>query len=117
MAEDDPHIARLVSFKLTKEGYEVDVVENGRDLLEKLNADLYSLIMLDMMMPIMDGLTALKAIRAREGYDSMPIVMMTAKSQERDVQEALEAGATAYIVKPFDPTDLANRIAQILSSH
>ena len=116
MAEDDPHIARLVSFKLSKEGYDIEVVENGQELLDKYDPTQYALIMLDMMMPLMDGLSTLKAIRARDDSQNIPVVMMTAKSQERDIQEAIDAGATDYIVKPFDPQELALRIGQILAS-
>jgi DNA-binding response OmpR family regulator len=113
VAEDDPHIARLVSFKLEREGFQVHCVQDGSDVLRELSEHSFDLMLLDVMMPRVDGLETLQkipeAIKKR-----MPIIMISAKSQDQDVLQALQLGATDYLIKPFNPQDLVNRVRQVL---
>lgn len=112
LAEDDPQIARLVKFKLEREGFSVEWVEDGEAALQRVRQEQFDLILLDVMMPGRDGFAVLSALRADPSYRTLPIVMLTARASERDLQAG--AGATDYIVKPFDPGYLVERVRAIL---
>ena len=114
LAEDDPQIARLVKFKLEREGFSVEWVEDGEDALTHVRHGQFDLLLLDVMMPGRDGFAVLKELRADPNYRDLPIVMLTARAAERDLQRG--AGATDYIVKPFDPAHLVERVRAILES-
>ena len=107
IAEDDPQIARLVEFKLQREGFHVVIARNGKEAVDQLGSKNWSLIILDVMMPIMDGWQVLKALRASSSA-GIPVLMLTAKSyQQKDITNASELGATQFLRKPFDPSELA----------
>ena len=111
VAEDDDQISALLDFLLKREGYKVKVVKNGREAIESIDAiALPKLILLDVMMPYYDGFQVIKHIREKEDWKDVPIMMLTAKSQEADIVKALEAGANDYIVKPFQPVELVARL-------
>ena len=114
LAEDDPQIARLVKFKLEKEGFHVTWVEDGQQVLERVRREAFDLILLDGMMPHLDGFQTLEALRQDKAFSAIPVVMLTAKGQERDVQKGLELGASDYILKPFNPQELATRVKRLL---
>lgn len=114
LAEDDPQIARLVQFKLEKEGFRVTWVEDGQQALERVQRDSFDLILLDGMMPHLDGFQTLATLRQDEALQATPIILLTAKGQERDVQKGLELGASDYILKPFNPQELATRVKRLL---
>jgi DNA-binding response OmpR family regulator len=114
LAEDDPQIARLVKFKLEKEGFRVTWVEDGQRVLEQMAQETFDLILLDGMMPHLDGFQTLQALRQNQTPLAIPIVMLTARGQERDVQKGLDLGAADYIVKPFSPQELATRVKSLL---
>lgn len=118
IVEDDDHIAQLLVFMLGREGYETRRAAEGLDALEMIerNENPPSLILLDMMLPYLDGFQLLDAIRAREGWESVPVIVLTAKSQESDIVRALEKGATDYIVKPFQPMELLARVRLLLKA-
>jgi DNA-binding response OmpR family regulator len=105
LAEDEEHIARLIEFKLKKEGHSVCVARNGVEALERWTEGKWSLVVLDVMMPILDGWSVLKEIRRTD--QRVPILMLTAKSSETDVSKSAELGATRFLKKPFDPAELA----------
>jgi len=115
LAEDDPQIARLIQFKLEKEGFRVTWVEDGQQALERVRHEAFDLILLDGMMPHLDGFQTLQALRQDGAFSAIPVVMLTAKGQERDVQKGLDLGASDYIVKPFNPQELATRVKRLLS--
>ena len=115
LAEDEPQIARLVEFKLKKEGYEVTWKTNGEEALEAIRKEKPDLILLDIMMPVMDGYEVLRRIREDENLKSIPVVMLTARAQERDVVKGIDMGADDYIAKPFHPAELLARVKRILS--
>ncbi len=112
--EDDRHISKLVKYNLEKSGYSctiADDAEEAIDILRKQGADL---IILDIMLPGMDGFEACKAIKQDSKLKNIPIIMLTAKGEEVDRVVGLELGADDYIVKPFSPRELSLRIKAIL---
>jgi len=114
LAEDEPQIARLVEFKLKKEGYQVVWKENGKEALEAIKADRPDLILLDVMMPVMDGYEVLRQIKEDENLRNIPVIMLTARAQERDVVKGIDSGVEDYITKPFHPAELLARVKRIL---
>lgn len=114
LAEDEPQIARLVEFKLKKEGYQVVWKENGEEALKAIKADRPDLILLDVMMPVMDGYEVLRQLKEDENLKSIPVVMLTARAQERDVVKGIDSGVEDYITKPFHPAELLARVKRIL---
>ena len=114
LAEDEPQIARLVEFKLKKEGYEVTWKENGEEALASIKEEKPDLILLDVMMPVMGGYEVLRRLKEDENLKSIPVVMLTARAQERDVVKGIDLGAEDYISKPFHPAELLARVKRIL---
>lgn len=114
VAEDEPHIAKLVAFKLGKEGYEVQVAKNGQEALDLLPTRPWALVILDVMMPLKDGWEVLKAIRADQKHAKLPVLMLTAKGNSQVEANAAELGATAVLRKPFDPNELAATVKRML---
>lgn len=112
--EDDVDIVFLVRFILERERYTVKVAEDGRAAMAKLADAPPSLVLLDIMLPFTDGFQLLQCIRAQPAWAGVPVVMLTAKSQERDCVRALDAGANDYIVKPFRPEELVARVRRLL---
>jgi DNA-binding response OmpR family regulator len=106
--EDDPHVADLVLINLKDLGYDLDWVADGLSGLEKVQAQEYDLVILDLMLPKLDGIEVCKRIRAENRYT--PILMLTAKSEELDKVLGLELGADDYLTKPFSVRELAARI-------
>ncbi len=110
VAEDEPHIFRMVDFKLRALGHEVIGAADGGEALEAATSQKPDLILLDVMMPVMDGFQVLKKLKADPDTKEIPVIMLTAKSQERDVVTGLESGAEDYVVKPFSVPELLARI-------
>lgn len=108
IADDEKELARAVGMILKYSNYEVDIVENGRQAVEKANENDYDVIILDVMMPIMDGIEALKEMR--KNNIKTPILLLTAKSQIDDKVEGLDSGANDYLTKPFDKKELLARL-------
>ena len=115
LAEDEPHIARLVVFKLEREGYEVVWADDGEKALESIKNHIPDLIILDIMMPVMDGYEVLRRVKEDEGLKAIPVIMLTAKGQERDIVRGFELGSEDYIIKPFRPAELVARIRKVLN--
>jgi DNA-binding response OmpR family regulator len=112
--EDDVDIVFLVRFILERERYTVEIASDGREAMARLDDSPPSLVLLDIMLPFTDGFQLLELIRAQPAWAGVPIVMLTAKSQERDCVRALNAGANDYIVKPFRPEELVARVRRLL---
>ena len=110
VVDDDPDICALLEFKLSSGGHEVSVEHDGEAALAALELQQVDLVLLDWMMPRMGGLEVCLAMRADDRYSRIPVLMLTAKAQEADVQRGLAAGADDYILKPFSPREVAARI-------
>ena len=108
VADDEKDLARATRMILNYSGYDVDVAYNGKEALEKVKNDNYDIIILDIMMPIMDGIEALKEMR-KAGINT-PIILLTAKAGIDDKVEGLDAGANDYLTKPFNKKELLARI-------
>jgi CheY-like chemotaxis protein len=114
VVEDDPDIRRLVTAVLAKE-YEVRSVDDGLDALMALEQGFRpDLIIADIMMPRLDGLTLVKAIKQRPATASIPVMFLTAKSSPRDVIEGINLGARYYLTKPFKVDDLMQKVHRLL---
>ena len=114
IVEDEIDIAQLVSFNLERAGYSVDIVHDGREVLEKILKDQPNLVILDLMLPGMDGYQILKEMQRDTRSHSIPVLMLTAKSQIDDRIKGLELGADDYLTKPFSPKELILRAQAIL---
>ena len=112
--EDDIGIRELISCALKSGGYEVCGFETGRELMENLKDDLPSLILLDVMLPGIDGFGVLELLKNDRLYKDIPVIMLTAKSSELDKVKGLEMGADDYITKPFGIMELLSRIKAVL---
>jgi DNA-binding response OmpR family regulator len=113
VADDDPDIVDILTFNLTTAGYEVTTAADGVDALELVRAAPPDLVVLDIMMPRMDGLEALAALKADEATKEIPVVMLTAKTSDTDQWAGWEAGADYYITKPFDLDELLRFIGYL----
>jgi len=112
--EDDRDIAELIEYNLTREGYQVTTAftgENGLKTAQSLRPDL---VLLDLMLPGLDGLDVCRALKRDPKTDQIPIIMLTAKSEEADIVSGLEMGADDYISKPFSPREVLARIHAVL---
>jgi DNA-binding response OmpR family regulator len=111
VVDDEPRYVRLVEVNLTSEGYETDTASDGQQAVEMVAEKAPDLILLDVMMPVMDGFTACERIRE---FSTVPIIILTAKGEERDRVRGLDAGADDYIVKPFSAQELLARVRAVL---
>ena len=114
VADDDTDIARFIELNLTLEGYEVQVVHDGASALQAALDDPPDLVLLDVMMPSMDGVEVLRRLRASAATAVTPVVLLTARSLSADKVVGLTAGADDYIVKPFDTLELLARVQTTL---
>jgi DNA-binding response OmpR family regulator len=111
VVDDEPHIVELVRYNLVQEGFEVSVAYDGHDAIEKAQKDVPDLVILDLMLPYVDGLEVCRHIRKES---SVPILMLTAKDGEQERVVGLELGADDYVTKPFSPRELVARVRAIL---
>ena len=115
IADDDADIRELLVFKLRHGGHDVVPVGDAAAAVEACRAEKPDLVILDVMMPGMSGLEAARTLRSDEALAGLPIIMLTARAQESDIEQGLEAGADDYIVKPFSPRELASRVDSVLA--
>jgi DNA-binding response OmpR family regulator len=108
--DDEPDVLGLVQTKLEKAGFEVSLATNGQEAVERALADKPDLIIMDVMMPKLDGLSACTQIKKEMGDLAPIIILLTARGQESDVVEGLSSGADDYMVKPFAPRELVARV-------
>jgi DNA-binding response OmpR family regulator len=114
VAEDQQHVRKLITYKLENNGYQVVTAENGAEALEKIREILPTLILLDVMMPLMTGFEVLAALKQDERTKNIPVLLVTAQSKEEEILRGLELGAEDYITKPFSPNELAARVKKAL---
>jgi two-component system alkaline phosphatase synthesis response regulator PhoP len=115
IAEDEIHIMTLVKFKLRDAGYTVIPAEDGKKALELAQAQHPDLILLDVMMPFLNGYEVLDLLRKDENTKNIPVIMLTAKSFQHEIDDGITRGAEDYIIKPFHPNDLITRIQAVLA--
>lgn len=115
VVEDDEQIAHILRFILEREGFAVHAAADGR-AAEKLIDTLAppAIVTLDVMLPHADGYELLARIRARPGWEAVPVILLTARSQAKDIVRALDAGANDYLVKPFKPDELRARVRRLV---
>lgn len=114
VAEDERDIRELINFTLMFAGHTVILAANGAEAVELVEKSKPQLIMMDVRMPKMTGYEACRQIKALDGYENVPIIFLSAKGQDEEIQSGLDAGAVAYILKPFSPEDLTRRVNEIL---
>ena len=114
VVEDEEDILELVRYNLSREGYQVVGILTGEEALRKARTEAFDLIVLDLMLPGIDGLEVAKKLKANEKTQHIPVVMLTAKGEEADIVTGLELGADDYITKPFSPRVLIARIRAAL---
>jgi two-component system chemotaxis response regulator CheY len=112
--DDSASIRQVVSITLKKAGYEVIEASDGKDALNKLTGQKVHLMLCDVNMPNMDGITFLKTVRQNPSYKFTPIIMLTTESQEAKKQEGKAAGARAWVVKPFKPEQMLAAIEKLI---
>lgn len=115
IAEDEPDIRELVLFMLRFAGYEVIAATNGEEAVQTASREIPDLILLDVRMPRMTGYDACRLMKANPALRDVPVVFLSAKGQEAEIQSGLDAGAEEYLLKPFSPAELTNRVRGILS--
>lgn len=115
VAEDERDIRELIAFTLTFAGHQITQAANGAEAVELAPQVKPDLIMMDVRMPKMTGYEACRAIKEIEAVKDIPVVFLSAKGQDDEVASGIEAGAVAYILKPFAPDELTRRIAEILA--
>lgn len=115
VVEDDKNISKLVKYNLQKAGFDCETTITGEDALHILDKQAFDLIILDIMLPKMDGLQACKEIKKDNQLSGVPVIMLTAKGEEVDRIVGFELGADDYIVKPFSPRELVLRVKAILN--
>lgn len=115
VVDDDPDIRELVTFKLEQMGHTVTTENDGEGGLAAALADVPDLILLDVMMPKLTGIEVCQRLRDAAQTAAIPVMLITAKAQEVDVERGFAAGADDYIVKPFSPRELASRVEAILA--
>jgi two-component system phosphate regulon response regulator PhoB/two-component system alkaline phosphatase synthesis response regulator PhoP len=114
VVDDEPDIIHLVTIHLKKAGYSVDSFPNGSSLLKFLPTSTPDLVILDLMLPDLDGFDICRMMKSNQSYGSIPIIMLTAKGQEADKVKGLELGADDYLTKPFSPRELIARVKAVL---
>ncbi|MBK7897142.1 MAG: response regulator [Candidatus Promineifilaceae bacterium] len=116
LVDDEPNLRELLRHMLEIGGYEVVEAEDGLDALDRLAERTPDLMILDVMMPYLDGVSLCKQLRASAEFASLPIVMLSGKTQYRAVQEGLAAGANRYLCKPITVDELIQTVREVLSA-
>jgi DNA-binding response OmpR family regulator len=114
VVDDDPVILKLLQVNFEMEGFEVLTAADGQDGLEAARAGNPDVIVTDLMMPVMDGLTMLAALRREDATRTTPVIVLSAKAQTSDRRDGLDAGADDYLTKPFEPLELVDRVTALL---
>ncbi len=115
IAEDEPDIRELVAFTLRFAGYEVVAAANGEEAVQIASREYPDLILMDVRMPRMTGYDACRVMKANAELKDIPVVFLSAKGQESEIQTGLDSGAEEYLLKPFAPDQLTDRVRAILS--
>jgi two-component system chemotaxis response regulator CheY len=114
IVDDSASMRQLIAFTIKDAGYDVLLAENGKDALEKMSHAKVDMVITDLNMPEMDGITFIRELRGKADYKFVPIVMLTTESQEAKKQEGRAAGASGWIVKPFSPSQLMDVVKKFV---
>lgn len=114
--DDERHIVRLIQVNLERAGYEVSTAYDGLEALRAIEENRPDLIVLDVMMPQLDGFETLKRLKANPNTADIPVIMLTAKSQDADVFRGWQSGVDCYLTKPFNPMELLAFVKRIFDS-
>ncbi|MFW5868220.1 MAG: response regulator transcription factor [Armatimonadota bacterium] len=116
VVDDERHIVRLVEVNLSRAGYDVETAYDGVEALEKVKDTDPDMIVLDVMMPRMDGFEVLKRLQADSDTQDIPVIMLTAKAQDADIFRGWSSGVSSYLTKPFNPRELLTFVERIFQS-
>ena len=116
VCDDDEMLVDLLHYRLEARGFDVLVARDGGQALALAESELPDAIVLDAMMPVMNGEQVLRTLRAGDRGRDIPVIMLTARRQERDIVGALELGANEYMIKPFIPEELIARLTRLLEA-
>ncbi len=115
LVEDDKMIIDMYTLKFSQEGFDVVQAENGKDALELAKSQKFDIILLDIILPHMDGFTILKELKSDEGTKNVPVVLLTNLGQDGDVKKGMELGATDYLIKAnFTPSQVVDKVKSII---
>jgi len=114
--DDEKHIVRLVQVNLERAGYQVVTANDGKEALQKVADENPDLVVLDVMMPYMDGFEVLQNLRRNPSTRDIPVIMLTAKAQDADVFKGWQSGVDCYLTKPFNPMELLSFVKRIFDS-
>jgi DNA-binding response OmpR family regulator len=115
IVEDERDVVDIVTIRLEAAGYECISAHDGQEGLEKVKSEEPDLVILDLMLPKIDGYKVCRLLKSDEKYRHIPIILFTAQAQKRDIDAGKKSGADAYIVKPFEPQVLINKINELLN--
>jgi two-component system alkaline phosphatase synthesis response regulator PhoP len=114
VADDEVPIVRIAQMNLRRRGFEVITAYDGREALEKVRSERPDVIVLDVMMPHMDGFAVLERLKENPDMREIPVIMLTVRAQDADIAHGEESGAARYVTKPFNPLDLIALIEEVL---
>jgi two-component system phosphate regulon response regulator PhoB len=114
IVEDEPEIAELIKFHVDREGFESRIVSSGRTALDTIDRDRPDLVLLDLMLPDLDGLEVCRRLKQRDRTRDLPVLIVSARGEEADVVAGIELGAEDYVTKPFSPRILMARVKNVL---
>jgi len=114
VVDDDPVIQKLLAVTFEMEGYHVVTASDGEEALDRVAAERPAVVVLDVMMPKVDGIEVLRRIKANPITANTPVLLLSAKAQAQDIDDGMAAGADFYLTKPFEPLDLLDRVAWML---
>lgn len=115
IADDDPVILRLIQVNLELEGYQVLTANNGQEAVDAANAEIPDLVILDIMMPRLDGYQACEQLKSNDVTKEIPVIFLSAKAQSGDIEKGRSYGVAEYLTKPFDPSELLEVVERHVS--
>jgi len=115
IADDEPHILELFRMTLGEDDYDFLEAKNGKEVMDLVSKKKPDLVLLDVMMPVMDGYEVAKRLRADPATKSIVIAMVSAKKEDHDILTGIDTGAIAYITKPFNPYELQEKVKELLN--
>ncbi|MCU0447555.1 MAG: response regulator [Microscillaceae bacterium] len=116
IVDDEPNILLSLEFLMRKEGYQVFIARNGQEALDIIDNQMPSLVLLDIMMPEVDGYEVCRQIKTNERLDATKIIFLSAKTKDADIQKGYEVGANLYLTKPFSTRNLMTKVKELLSN-